>query len=95
MWAMASKPFSISSLRINASTDVLAALVPLQFLRLQMVRLHEHENLRVRHHRTSSNSRWSHFTSDFHQTTSPCFQIMRGSKSHVLVRNRWVINMQS
>jgi hypothetical protein len=35
---------------------------------------------------TSSNSWWSHFTSDLHQTTSHCFRIIRGSKSYVLVR---------
>jgi hypothetical protein len=43
---------------------------------------------------TSSNSRWSRFTSDLHQTTPPCFWISRESISYVLVSNRWVIFAQ-
>jgi hypothetical protein len=44
---------------------------------------------------TSSNSQWSQFTSGLNKTTSPCFRIIRGSISYVLVNKRWVFNVQS
>ena len=56
---------------------------------------HGHANSRIHQLRTSSNSRWSHFTSNLNGTTSPRFRIIRGSISYVLVGIGWVSSVQS
>ena len=56
---------------------------------------HGHENSRFQPLVTSSNSRWRHLTTDSNETTSPPFRIVRGSNSYVLVKERWVFNVQS
>jgi hypothetical protein len=56
---------------------------------------HGHANSRIHQLRTSLNSRWSHFTSNSHETASARFRIVRGSISYVLVDKRWVLFTQA
>ena len=97
-WAITLKPFLFPSQHPYAPSDASAASVPLPIARPQPTSrrpTQTHANSGIHQLQTLSNSRWSHFTSNLNETTSPRFQIIRGSISYVLVDERWVLFTQA